>query len=47
MNAMKRRFKKCCIRSHAGKPVVTASADGGTPGYRKRKPCTVGSSRKA
>ena len=42
MNAMKRRFRKCCTRSHAGKPSVTARADQGTPGYRTRKSCTAG-----
>jgi hypothetical protein len=45
MNAMKRRFRKCCTRSHAGKPALTVRADGGTPGYRIRKSFTVGTSR--
>ena len=34
MNAMKSRFRKCCTRSHAGKPVVTATRgrrDAGIP----------------
>ena len=34
MNAMKRRFRKCCTRSHAGKPALTVSSgrrDAGVP----------------
>ena len=44
---MKKRFRKCCIRSQSGKPSLTVRTVGGTPGYRTRKSRTAGKSRAA
>ncbi len=46
MNIMKSMFRKCCSRSHHGKPESTEGAACGMPPYSLMKACTPGKSRK-